>query len=56
MEDLVAAAVEDGLRSLPKPRRRDPAAVTQTIERSVRGSVNAVWGKKPLCHVLVLQV
>lgn len=56
MQELVADAVESALASLPKARRRDPAAVTQAIERSVRGSVNAAWGKKPLCHVLVLQV
>jgi ribonuclease J len=56
MEELVADAVEQAITSLPKARRRDPAAATQAIERSVRGSVNAVWGKKPVCHVLVLQV
>jgi ribonuclease J len=56
MEELVVDAVENALSSLPKGRRRDPGAVEQAIERSVRGSVNAVWGKKPLCHVLVLQV
>ncbi|MDO8533741.1 MAG: ribonuclease J [Xanthobacteraceae bacterium] len=56
MQQLVLDAVHDGLKSLPKARRRDPDAVTQAVERSVRGSVNAVWGKKPRCHVLVLQV
>jgi ribonuclease J len=56
MEDLVADAVDDAITSLPKARRRDPAAVEQAIERSVRGAVNNVWGKKPLCHVLILQV
>ncbi|MEX2128764.1 MAG: ribonuclease J [Xanthobacteraceae bacterium] len=56
MEEVVMDAVSSALSSLPKARRRDPAAVTQAIERSVRGAVNEVWGKKPLCHVLVLQV
>lgn len=56
MQDLVADAVDDAITSLPKARRRDPAAVEQAIERSVRGAVNNVWGKKPLCHVLILQV
>jgi ribonuclease J len=41
---------------LPKARRSDPDAVTQAIERSVRGAVNAVWGKRPVCHVLVVQI
>jgi ribonuclease J len=56
MEEIVMDAVSGALSSLPKARRRDPAAVTQAIERSVRGAVNEVWGKKPLCHVLLLQV
>lgn len=56
MEELVTDAIYDALESLPKARRRDPAAVTQAVERSVRGAVNAVWGKRPVCHVLVLQI
>jgi ribonuclease J len=56
MQEIVAYAVEDALRNLPKGRRRDPGALEQAIERSVRGSVNAVWGKKPLCHVMIVQV
>jgi ribonuclease J len=56
MQEIVADAVEDALTNLPKTRRRDPGALEQAIERSVRGSVNAVWGKKPLCHVMIIQV
>jgi ribonuclease J len=56
MRKVVEDAIEDALDSLPKARRRDPEAVTQAVERSVRGAVNAVWGKRPLCHVLVLQI
>jgi ribonuclease J len=56
MQEIVADAVEDALTNLPKGRRRDPGALEQAIERSVRGSVNAVWGKRPLCHVMIIQV
>src|SRR5690606_1133253 len=56
MEDLVIDAIDDAITSLPKARRRDPAAMEQAIQRSVRGAINNVWGKKPLCHVLILQV
>jgi ribonuclease J len=56
MFDLIVDAVHDGFESLPKPRRRDPDAVEETVTRSVRGAVNAAWGKKPICHVLVLQI
>jgi len=56
MESIVIEAIEDGLRSLPKPRRRDADAIEEAIVRSIRGQVNAVWGKKPVCHVIVLQI
>ena len=56
MEDVVCDAIEDALTSLPKQRRRDPDAIEEAIVRSIRGKVNAAWGKKPLCHVMVLQI
>ena len=55
-EPLRLHAVYDALDSLPKQRRRDPEAVEEAVRRSVRGQVNAAWGKKPICHVMVLQV
>ncbi|HXY90447.1 MAG TPA: ribonuclease J [Xanthobacteraceae bacterium] len=56
MEDVVYDAIGDALTSLPKQRRRDPDAIEEAIIRSIRGQVNAAWGKKPLCHVMVLQI
>jgi ribonuclease J len=56
IEEFVLDAVDSALSSLPKPRRRDPDAIAEAIERSVRGAVGAAWGKKPVCHVMVLQV
>ena len=56
IEEFVLDAVDSALASLPKPRRRDPDAIVEAIERSVRGAVGAAWGKKPICHVIVLQV
>ncbi|HEX2556581.1 MAG TPA: ribonuclease J [Microvirga sp.] len=54
--DLIADAVGDVLDSLPKPKRRDPEAVENAVVRSIRAKVNEVWGKKPACHVLVIEV
>ncbi|MBS7539965.1 ribonuclease J [Ancylobacter lacus] len=54
--EVIEVAVLDCLDGLPKPRRRDPDAVSESLTRAVRGAVNAVWGKKPLCHVLVITV
>jgi ribonuclease J len=56
MEDYVAEAALEVLEGLSKPKRRDPDAVEMAIERGVRAAINAVWGKKPACHVIVLVV
>lgn len=56
IDEVVEDAVLDCLDNLPKPRRRDPDLVAESLTRAVRGQVNAVWGKKPLCHVLVITV
>lgn len=54
--DRVADAIMETIESLPKARRRDPEAVRESVEKTIRGALNRVWGKKPLCHVLVLTV
>lgn len=56
MLDHVLDTVVATLDGLPKARRRDPEALAESMERSVRAAVNAVWGKKPVCHVHVLEV
>ena len=54
--DIVADAVGDVLDNLPRARRRDPEAVEQAVVRAIRGTVQQAWGKKPACHVLVVEV
>ena len=54
--DLIADAVGDVLDAMPRAKRRDPEAVEQSVVRTIRGAVQNVWGKKPACHVLVLEV
>ncbi len=56
MLDHVLDTVVSTLEHLPKARRRDPDAMADTLERAVRSAVNALWGKKPVCHVHVLEV
>jgi len=56
MEEIVFEAIDESIRSMPKARRRDPDAVEEAIQRTVRGKIGALWGKKPLCHVMVLQL
>jgi ribonuclease J len=56
MADIIADAVSEVLDGLSRPKRRDPEAVEQAVHRAVRAAANAVWGKKPACHVLVIEV
>jgi ribonuclease J len=41
------------IESIPKPRRKDSALVSEAVRRSVRAAVNQAWGKKPMCSVLL---
>ncbi len=42
--------------SLPRARRSDPDAVAESVRGAVRSAIAEHWGKKPMCHVHVLQV
>src|SRR6476660_1576674 len=55
-DDLVFDAVVSTVEGLPRPRRRDPDALAESVRRAVRASISEQWGKKPLCYVHVLTV
>jgi ribonuclease J len=54
LTDIIADTVADLLDGLSKAKRRDPEAVENAVHRAVRAAVNQEWGKKPACHVLVI--
>jgi len=56
MTDIAYDAVTETFRHLPRPRRRDPDAVEESIKRAVRAAVAGNWGKKPICIVHVIAV
>src|SRR6201996_6437892 len=56
IDDIVFDAVVSTVEGLPRPQRRDPDAVAESVRRAVRSTVNQEWGKKPLCLVHVLEV
>jgi ribonuclease J len=56
LAEVTHRAVEQGFEALPKPRRRDPDEVAESLRRAVRGAIAERWGKKPVCHVHVLVV
>jgi ribonuclease J len=53
---LIDTAIFETFESLPRGKRKDADFVSTAIERAVRNSVNAVWDKKPIVHVLVVEV
>jgi ribonuclease J len=56
MEEIVSEAIEEAFAALPKPRRRDPNEISESVRRAVRSAVAGRWKKKPICHVHVLVV
>jgi ribonuclease J len=54
-EDLVEAA-EKAFDSMPRSRRKDDGTVEETLRTSVRREADTIWGKKPVCKVVVVRV
>ncbi len=50
------AAVEKSFASVPKPRRKDEDAIAEIVRNAVRRSAEQVWGKKPVCKVVVQRI
>jgi len=53
--ELIADTVGETLDGLSRSKRRDAEAVEGAVERAVRSAVGQAWGKKPTCHVLVVE-
>lgn len=51
--EIARIAAIGTIESLPKPKRKDQALVSEAVRRSVRAAVNQAWGKKPMCSVLL---
>jgi len=53
MGERALSAVYNAVESIPRARRKDRDLVREAIARSVRAEMKLVWGKKPICSVLV---
>ena len=53
---VIDTAIFDTLDNLGRGKRRDADAAAAAVERSVRAAIGAAWGKKPMVHVLVVEV
>lgn len=56
LDAAIDAAIFETFESLPRAKRRDPDFVCGAVERAVRNTVDALWGKKPMVHVLIVEV
>jgi len=56
LDEIVFDVVVSTVEGLPRARRRDPDALSESVRRAVRSTLNEQWGKKPLCMVHVLEI
>ena len=56
LDAVIDAAIFDTLDNLGRGKRRDPDAAATAVERAIRNAVGQQWGKKPVVHVLVVEV
>jgi ribonuclease J len=47
------SAVFNAVESIPRSKRRDRELIRDAVRRSIRAEMKLVWGKKPICSVLV---
>ena len=55
IDALIDSAIFETFEGLPRAKRKDADFVAGAVERAVRNSVNAVWGKRPTVHVLIVE-
>jgi len=56
IDRIVDDALFQTFDHLPRPKRRDADVVSVAVEKAVRNAVTAAWGKRPVVHVLVVEV
>ena len=53
MSERLLDALDRTLDSMPRGRRRDDNAVTETVRNALRREADALWGKRPIVHVAI---
>jgi len=56
MEEIILDSIFGALDGIPRPRKKNTDLAGESVRRAVRAGINQVWGKKPLCSVLVTVV
>jgi len=55
-DEVVEAAIEATVKSMPAKKRADKKVFSEALRRSVRSQINQLWGKKPHVKVFVHRV
>lgn len=53
MAERALSAVYNAVESIPRTRRKDRDMIREAVTRSIRAEMKLIWGKKPVCSVLV---
>jgi ribonuclease J len=53
LEELMLDAAIGAIESVPRPRRKDLEALSESVRRAVRAAANEAWGKKPIVTVFI---
>jgi ribonuclease J len=56
LNDLLLDIVDQAIFAMPPARRREDAPVVEIVRNAVRREADALWGKKPVCRVVVHRV
>ena len=56
MLELVYDTIDSVITSIPKPRRKDADLLREAVRRGVRATLGEVWGKRPVCEVMVTRI
>jgi len=52
-QEIAEKAAIGAVESIPRQRRKSADLIGEAVRKSVRAAINAAWGKKPICSVLV---
>jgi ribonuclease J len=56
LDEDFAEAAEKAFDSMPRNKRKEDGTVEETLRNAVRREADNIWGKKPVCKVVVVRV
>ena len=56
LDEDFAEAAEAAFDSMPRAKRKDDATVEEVVRTAIRREADNIWGKKPVCKVVVVRV